>query len=230
MGKYTLGEFEEVVMLTVAILYENAYGITIKEEIEKRLDRKVSVGAMRTALSRLEKKKFLKSEFGESTAVRGGKRKRYFKVTPEGKEEETVTRLSRVGFDGTIGYLKGGFSAWQSADKDTDTITSVPAEEVVKQIGEHARPVFDVRKDGEFQSEHVENAHHTSLDVLNTHLAKFPSDDTFYVHCAGGYRSVIAASILKSRGIHNLIDVAGGFGALKKAGAKVTDYVCPTTL
>jgi len=86
MGKYTLGEFEEVVMLTVAILYENAYGITIKEEIEKRLDRKVSVGAMRTALSRLEKKRFLKSEFGEATAVRGGKRKRFFKVTPEGKD------------------------------------------------------------------------------------------------------------------------------------------------
>ena len=85
MGKYAIGEFEEVVLLTVAILYENAYGIAIKEEIEKRLNRKVSVGAMRTALSRLEKKDFLKSEFGEATAVRGGKRKRFFKVTPNGK-------------------------------------------------------------------------------------------------------------------------------------------------
>ena len=87
MGKYAIGEFEEVVMLTVAILYENAYGITIKEEIERRLGRKVSVGAMRTALNRLEKKGFLKSEFGEATSVRGGKRKRYFKVTPYGKKE-----------------------------------------------------------------------------------------------------------------------------------------------
>ncbi len=86
MGKYAIGEFEEVVMLTVAILYENAYGITIKEEIENRMNRKVSVGAMRTALNRLEKKGLLKSEFGEATAVRGGKRKRYFKVTPHGKE------------------------------------------------------------------------------------------------------------------------------------------------
>ncbi len=86
MGKYSIGEFEEVVMLAVAILFENAYGITIKEEIEKRLDRKVSVGAMRTALSRLEKKGYLKSEFGEATAMRGGKRKRFFKVTPYGKE------------------------------------------------------------------------------------------------------------------------------------------------
>lgn len=85
MGKYTLGEFEEVVMLTIAILYDNAYGISIKEDIEKRLNRKVSVGAMRTALSRLEKKSFLTSEFGEATAMRGGKRKRYYKVTPEGK-------------------------------------------------------------------------------------------------------------------------------------------------
>lgn len=86
MGKYSIGAFEEIVMLTVAILYDNAYGITIKEEIEKRLDRKVSVGAMRTALKRLEKKGFLKSAFGEATSVRGGKRKRYFTVTPYGKQ------------------------------------------------------------------------------------------------------------------------------------------------
>ena len=85
MGKYSIGEFEEVVLLTVAVLFENAYGISIKEEIENRLNRKVSVGAMRTALNRLEKKAFLKSEFGETTAIRGGKRKRYFKVTHLGK-------------------------------------------------------------------------------------------------------------------------------------------------
>lgn len=84
--KYSLGEFEEIVMLTVAVLYEQAYGVSIKEEIESRLNRKVSIGAMRTALSRLEKKGFLESEFGEATAIRGGKRKRYFKVTPLGKK------------------------------------------------------------------------------------------------------------------------------------------------
>lgn len=86
MNKNSIGEFEEVVMLTVAVLYDNAYGISIKAEIEKKLDRKVSVGAMRTALNRLEKKEFLESRFGEATAVRGGKRKRYFKVTPLGKK------------------------------------------------------------------------------------------------------------------------------------------------
>ena len=85
MSKYSIGEFEEVVLLTVAVLYENAYGISIKEEIENRLNRKVSVGAMRTALNRLEKKGFLKSAFGEATAVRGGKRKRFFRVTSAGK-------------------------------------------------------------------------------------------------------------------------------------------------
>jgi DNA-binding PadR family transcriptional regulator len=85
MGKYSIGEFEEVVLLTVAVLYDNAYGISIKDEIEERLNRKVSVGAMRTALNRLEKKGYLISEFGEATAVRGGKRKRYFKVTKTGK-------------------------------------------------------------------------------------------------------------------------------------------------
>lgn len=95
MGKYSIGEFEEVVMLTVAILFEDAYGISIKEDIEKRLERKVSVGAMRTALSRLEKKGFLRSEFGEATAVRGGKRKRYFRVTAEGKKAVEQVMESR---------------------------------------------------------------------------------------------------------------------------------------
>lgn len=86
MGKSSIGEFEEVILLTVAVLYENAYGISIKQDIESRLNRKVSVGAMRTALSRLEKKGLLKSEFGEATAIRGGKRKRYYRVTPYGKK------------------------------------------------------------------------------------------------------------------------------------------------
>jgi len=151
-------------------------------------------------------------------------------VTPEGKEQETITRLSRVGFDGTIGYLDGGFEAWRAVGKEFDTITSVSADEVTPKINALEVPVFDVRKEGEFQSEYVKGARHTPLSVLNDHLAEFPKEETFYVHCAGGYRSVIAASILKSRGIHNLIDIAGGFGALKKSGAIVTDWVCPTTL
>ncbi|MFD0862909.1 rhodanese-like domain-containing protein [Sungkyunkwania multivorans] len=151
-------------------------------------------------------------------------------IAPEGKEEEAVTRLSRVGFDNTLGYLKGGFDAWKKAGKDYDTVTSVSANAFKKALSEGKVPVFDVRKESEFVSEHVDKAANTPLSFINDHLAEFPSDDTFYVHCAGGYRSMIAASILKSRGIHNLIDVAGGFKAIKEAGAPVTDYVCPSTL
>ena len=151
-------------------------------------------------------------------------------VTPEGKEEEAITRLSRVGFDGTIGFLKGGFEAWKKAAKDYDTITSLSAEEVTEALKTKKIPVFDVRKETEYLSEHVIDAENTPLSSLNDYLAEFPDKEEFIVHCAGGYRSVIAASILKSRGIHNLIDVAGGFAALKSSGTEVSNYVCPTTL
>ena len=151
-------------------------------------------------------------------------------VAPEGREEETITRLSRVGFDYTIGYLKGGFKAWKDAEKDTDTIESISATEFKTRLEKDDIPVFDVRKEGEFTSAHIHEAHLAPLDFLNDYLSEFPNTDTFYVHCAGGYRSVIAASILKSRGIHNLVDVAGGFAAIKAAGIPVTDYVCPSTL
>ncbi|GAA4272875.1 MBL fold metallo-hydrolase [Aquimarina gracilis] len=151
-------------------------------------------------------------------------------VTPEGKEEEAITRLSRVGFDNTLGYLNGGFEAWKNASKDYDTVTSIPASEFKSILNKEEVPVFDVRKDGEFIAEHIDKATHTPLSFINEYLADFPDEKTFYVHCAGGYRSVIAASILKSRGIHNLIDVAGGFAAIKEVGIKTTDYVCPTTL
>jgi glyoxylase-like metal-dependent hydrolase (beta-lactamase superfamily II)/rhodanese-related sulfurtransferase len=151
-------------------------------------------------------------------------------IIPEGQEEEAITRLSRVGFDGTIGYLKGGLDAWKNAGKETDSILSIPASEAKEKLESESTIVFDVRKESEYLSEHVKKAENTPLSELNRHLAKFPEKEDFLVHCAGGYRSVIAASILKSRGIHNLIDVAGGFGALKKEGAEVTDYICPTTL
>jgi glyoxylase-like metal-dependent hydrolase (beta-lactamase superfamily II)/rhodanese-related sulfurtransferase len=151
-------------------------------------------------------------------------------VTPTGKEKEAITRLSRVGFDGTIGYLKGGFEAWKKEGKDYDIIPSVSAAKVKEKLDKTHAPVFDVRKESEFLSEHVVDAHNTPLDFLNRHLAEFPKKDDFYVHCAGGYRSVIAASILKSRGIHNLVNIEGGFGALKNAGVPVSNYVCPSTL
>ncbi len=151
-------------------------------------------------------------------------------VTPVGMEEEAVTRLSRVGFDGTLGYLEGGFNAWKKAAMEYDTVSQVDADELKKVIESDHVPVFDVRKESEYLSEHILDAKNTPLDFLNDHLAEFPNKKSFYVHCAGGYRSMIAASILKSRGIHNLIDVKGGFKAIKEAGIPVSEFVCPTTL
>ncbi|PHR98755.1 MAG: MBL fold metallo-hydrolase [Leeuwenhoekiella sp.] len=152
-------------------------------------------------------------------------------VADEGREEETITRLSRVGFDGTIGYLKGGFKAWEAAGKQTDSVKSVPAIEVEAAVkADSDTPVFDVRKPGEFEAEHLEVAESTPLDYINKHLSEFPDTKEFYIHCAGGYRSMIAASILKSRGIHNLIDVQGGYKALQETDLKTTNFVCPSTL
>lgn len=148
-------------------------------------------------------------------------------IAPEGKEAEAITRLSRVGFDGTVGYLDGGVEAWQAAGKETDKVESIGAETFKTRL-EADIPVFDVRKETEYNAEHLADAHLTPLDFLNDHLAEFPKEKTFYVHCAGGYRSMIAASILKSRGIHNLVDVAGGFAAMKKSGIPITDFVCPS--
>ena len=152
-------------------------------------------------------------------------------VVPEGREEEVVIRLSRVGFDNTLGYLKGGYSAWKDAGKEVDTLRSVSAETLENEITNNNVPVFDVRKPGEYENEHIVNVPSTPLDYINSHIEEFPSDKDFYVHCAGGYRSVIASSILKSRGIHNVIDVTGGYGAIRNTGIIRTDVaVCPSTL
>ncbi len=151
-------------------------------------------------------------------------------VTDAGREEEAVTRLSRVGFDNTLGYLKEGFEAWKKASKEYDVVSSVTAEQFKKELEEDKQPVFDVRKESEFLSEHVLDANNTPLHFINNHLVEFPENKPFFVHCAGGYRSMIASSILKSRGIHNLIDVKGGFKAIQEAGVPVSEFVCPSTL
>jgi len=148
-------------------------------------------------------------------------------VADPGMEEEVMTRLSRVGYDQTIGYLEGGFEAWKASGKEVDTINQVTAEELAAIEG---ATIVDVRKEGEYLSEHVIDAINVQLDYLNDEMSAVPQEGTFYVHCAGGYRSVIAASILKARGYHNLVDVAGGFGAIKQTSLKVSDYVCPSTL
>ncbi|UOB16464.1 MBL fold metallo-hydrolase [Abyssalbus ytuae] len=152
-------------------------------------------------------------------------------VAPQNRIEEAVTRLSRVGFDNTLGYLEDGFEAWKKEGYEYDTVASVSVIELERKLKDEKLEIFDVRRESEYISEHVIDANHTPLDYLNNHLAEFPDKGIFYVHCEGGYRSMIAASILKSRGIHNLIDVAGGFTAIKEIGGiPLTEYVCPSTL
>lgn len=150
-------------------------------------------------------------------------------VTPLGREEESITRLARVGYDNTLGYLKDGFDTWKNAGMEYDTVNSVTAE-TLEEIMEEKVPVFDVRKEGEYKAEHIVDVPSTPLDSINDHLVEFPKEEEFYLHCAGGYRSMIASSILKARGYHNVINVIGGFSAIKKTAIKTTNYVCPTTL
>lgn len=151
-------------------------------------------------------------------------------VAADGREEEVITRLARVGYDNSLGFLKGGIQAWENAAKETDQIESILAEEYISHVKNEKVKVIDVRKPSEFSAEHVDGAINLPLDFINEHLAEFPKNEKFYMHCASGYRSMVAASILKARGWDNFVEVAGGIKALGEAGAPLTDYVCPTTL
>jgi glyoxylase-like metal-dependent hydrolase (beta-lactamase superfamily II)/rhodanese-related sulfurtransferase len=153
-------------------------------------------------------------------------------VADAGREEEVVTRLARVGYDYAIGYLEGGFEAWKAAGMEVDEIQSVTADEfAAAEVADSNINILDVRKKSEYYSEHIVNAENAPLDNVNDAMASIDKDKTYFVHCAGGYRSMIFASILKARGFDNLINVAGGFSAIKASEKfKITDYVCPTTM
>lgn len=153
-------------------------------------------------------------------------------VTESGRETEVITRLARVGYDFTIGYLEGGIDSWKKAGKEVDTIESISAEELAeKQKTDASISIVDVRKASEFGSEHIINAQNAPLDFINESMASINKDKTYFVHCAGGYRSMIFISILKARGFDHLVDVKGGFKAIKESNQfKLTDYVCPSTL
>lgn len=146
-------------------------------------------------------------------------------VADEGRVEEVITRLGRVGFDNTIGYLDGGFDAWKATGKEIDSLRSVAATDFEQEVKANKLPVFDVRKKGEWGTQHLAHANHVCLSGVNEHLSEFPKEENFYVHCAGGYRSVIAASILKMRGYHNITDIAGGFDAIKETGLEMAEGV-----
>jgi hydroxyacylglutathione hydrolase len=137
-------------------------------------------------------------------------------VTEPGREEEAVTRLARVGYDYAIGYLNGGFDVWKNAGMEIDTVTSLPAEEFANRYKKGNIKVIDVRKPDEFESGHVNGAENIALDTINENMSELSKNETLYVHCAGGYRSMIAASILKSRGFDDVVNIEGGFGAIGK--------------
>ena len=149
-------------------------------------------------------------------------------VTEPGEEEEAVTRLSRVGFDNVLGYLEGGLESWKSAGKEVDRVNRITADQFAKDVEIGKSIVIDVRKESEYIAEHVEEAFSKPLDFINEWFTDINADEHVYIHCAGGYRSMIAASILQSRGIRNFTEVEGGFKAIAEAGVAKTDYVCPS--
>jgi len=151
-------------------------------------------------------------------------------IATEGREEEIVTRLSRVGYDNTLGYLSGGIAAWKAAGKDTEQVTTIPAHQFAGAYKEGGLNVMDVRKPSEFEAEHVEDAMNLPLDFISENMDQVDKKKQYHIHCAGGYRSMIAASILKSRGFDNIVDVAGGFKAISETDIPTTNYVCPSTL
>ncbi|MBK8611270.1 MAG: MBL fold metallo-hydrolase [Chitinophagaceae bacterium] len=147
-------------------------------------------------------------------------------VTELGKEEESVTRLSRVGFDNVIGHLQGGFAAWLAAGKEADVVDRITAEQFAKEVKIGEDKVIDIRKDTEYAGEHVDEAYNRPLAQINEWVKDINPEEHFYIHCAGGYRSMIAASILQARGYRNFTEIDGGFKAIALTGVPKTDFVC----
>jgi glyoxylase-like metal-dependent hydrolase (beta-lactamase superfamily II)/rhodanese-related sulfurtransferase len=147
-------------------------------------------------------------------------------VTPEGREEETVTRLSRVGFDNVIGHLKGGYSTWANSGKEIDKVNRINAEEFANKVDIKNDKIIDVRKESEYEAEHVEDAYSKPLAYINEWIKDVNPEEHFFMHCAGGYRSMIAASILQARGYRNFTEVDGGFSAISKTEIPTTDFIC----
>ena len=149
-------------------------------------------------------------------------------VTDQGKEEETVIRLSRVGFDNILGHLKGGFEAWLESGKEADVVDRITAAQFASEVEPGKDTVIDIRREGEYAAEHVAEAYNKPLAYINDWIKDINPEDHFFLHCAGGYRSMIAASILQARGYRNFTEVAGGFDAISKTDIPKTNFVCQT--
>lgn len=151
-------------------------------------------------------------------------------VSDRGREEEVVTRLARVGYDAAIGYLKDGFEGWVAAGREVDKVKNI-SPQTFAEIYRRDKPlVVDVRKFSEYEAEHVDSAENLPLDFINDYMERFKHDEVTYLHCAGGYRSMIAASILKARGFDNMVNVLGGFNEICATDIPITDYLCPTSI
>lgn len=151
-------------------------------------------------------------------------------VTEIGREEETVTRLSRVGFDNLIGHLQGGFEAWQKTGQEIDTVNRITSEQFAKEVKIGESKIIDIRKETEYTAEHVEEAYNKPLATINEWIKDINPDTPFYLHCAGGYRSMIAASILQARGFRNFTEIEGGFNAIAKTNVPKTNFVCQSKI
>jgi hydroxyacylglutathione hydrolase len=147
-------------------------------------------------------------------------------VAPVGREQETIMRLSRVGYDNCIGFLAGGFDAWVKSGRPVAKVVSISAEDFSERLSASAINVLDVRKPGEYEAQHVKDVPNQPLDFINDWKNKIDKANEYYIHCAGGYRSMIAASILKANGCHSLVDVAGGFAAIQKTKVPISSFVC----
>jgi glyoxylase-like metal-dependent hydrolase (beta-lactamase superfamily II)/rhodanese-related sulfurtransferase len=149
-------------------------------------------------------------------------------ITEPGREEEAVTRLSRVGFDHILGHLKDGFASWLADKREIDTVNRISADEFAQRVDTNNDAIIDVRKEGEYAAEHVENAYSKPLAYINEWIKDIQPAQHFFLHCAGGYRSMMAASILQARGYRNFTEVGGGFNAIAKTNVTKTDYICPS--
>jgi rhodanese-related sulfurtransferase len=150
-------------------------------------------------------------------------------VTPSGREAETVMRLSRVGYDNCVGYVNGGVEAWKQEGNQTSSIKSIPAGEFSEKLKNDSLNILDVRKPGEYEASHLVGVNSYPLDFITDWQNTVSKDKEYHIHCAGGYRSMIAASLLKRNGFSKLVDIAGGYGAIQKTDAKTTEFVCPST-
>lgn len=151
-------------------------------------------------------------------------------ITNENEEQEAVTRLSRVGFDNVLGFLKGSFEAWKDSGKEIDSVNRIPAQQFEQEIKEKEAKIIDVRKESEYNAEHIDEAFNKPLAYINEWISSIDPAEHFYLHCAGGYRSMMAASILQARGYRNFSEIEGGFSAISQTDIPVSDFVCQSKI